>query len=472
MDADSRLPGFACDRLWSRGGRGHTLVAGAPTTFFRVTDPGARILDALERGEPLPVGHDALTTRLSRAGAIHPVPRRAADIDAVSVVIPAWVGSTGNLTRLVGLVDSLAPLRVIVVDDCSPVDPAGALRSSPAHVIRLEENRGPAAARNAGLAHVTTPIVVFVDLDVRVGIDPILLLAGLVLDGHASLVAPRVGSGSVLGVGMSAAIVGYETHRSPLDMGPDPAVVRPGGRVAYVPSALIACDTRAVRSIGGFDEQMRTGEDVDLVWRLVDTGATCRYVPSLLAEHLPRATVGALIRQRIGYGRSAASLAKRHGNRAAPFRSHPIVAVPAALALCAYPFAAVVAGLLALAWLSLSLRFARLGRRGTVRLSARVVRSVVTMTARAVRREWWPIVAGIAIVSDRAAFALVVSFLVPLLVHLVRTRPRRPFATILLTIIDDTSYGLGVWIGAFGRRTPKVLLPVFTLRTNLRSREN
>ena len=38
--------------------------------------------------------------------------------------------------------------------------PAGA-------TIRLSENRGPAAARNAGLEMVRTPLVAFVDADVR-----------------------------------------------------------------------------------------------------------------------------------------------------------------------------------------------------------------------------------------------------------------------------------------------------------------
>ena len=47
-----------------------------------------------------------------------------------------------------------------------------------------------------------------------------------------------------------------------------------------MPGAAIVVRTAAFDAVGGFDEQMRFGEDVDLVWRLDDAGWVCRYEPA------------------------------------------------------------------------------------------------------------------------------------------------------------------------------------------------
>ena len=68
-----------------------------------------------------------------------------------------------------------------------------------------------------------------------------------------------------------------------------------------------------------FDEDLRYGEDVDLVWRLIAAGWTVRYEPTAAVGHAHRATIGAALAQRFGYGFSAASLAARHPGKLAPF---------------------------------------------------------------------------------------------------------------------------------------------------------
>ena len=47
----------------------------------------------------------------------------------------------------------------------------------------------------------------------------------------------------------------------------------PYGTVSYVPSAAIICRRSTLLEVGGFDETMHSGEDVDLCWRLVGAGA-------------------------------------------------------------------------------------------------------------------------------------------------------------------------------------------------------
>ena len=105
-------------------------------------------------------------------------------------------------------------------------------------MLRHEHPRGPAAARNAGLAEATTPLVAFLDSDVLPTpgwLEP--LLAHLA-DPAVGLVAPRIVAGAA-GAGEAGWLGRYEAVRSSLDLGPDPAVVVPRTRVAYVPSAAM-----------------------------------------------------------------------------------------------------------------------------------------------------------------------------------------------------------------------------------------
>src|SRR6202012_5155309 len=91
-------------------------------------------------------------------------------------------------------------------------------------------------------------------------------------------VAPRV----VPAAGRRSTLARYLADRSPLDLGPDPALVRPGGAVSYLPTACVLVRASAFRA---FDESLRYGEDVDLIWRLVDAGAALRYDPVLTVRH-------------------------------------------------------------------------------------------------------------------------------------------------------------------------------------------
>jgi hypothetical protein len=51
--------------------------------------------------------------------------------------------------------------------------------------------------------------------------------------------------------------------------------VAPRTRVAYVPTTTLVACTAAVREVGAPDERMAFGEDVDLIWRLVEAATPC-----------------------------------------------------------------------------------------------------------------------------------------------------------------------------------------------------
>ncbi len=292
----------------------------------------------------------------------------------------------------------------------------------------------------AGLERVTTPLVAFVDSGVEMPDGWLDELLPHFDDSRVGLVAPRIRStpgGSVL--------ERYESQHSPLDLGPEPARIRAGTRVSYVPAAAIIARVDAIREVGGFDVDIRFGEDVDLVWRLDEAGWVCRYEPAVEAHHPPRPTWGTWVRQRIGYGSSAAPLAKRHEGRLAPVEMSGWSAGAWGLAVAGHPLAGVVVGAGSAAALvpklgdvppRVSLRIAGLGNLHAGRL-----------LAGAVRRVWWPIVLVAAIRSRRARLIALAS-LIPL---------RHP-----VHLADDMAYGVGVWKGMWRERTIAPLIPRFT----------
>jgi hypothetical protein len=118
-----------------------------------------------------------------------------------------------------------------------------------------------------------------------------------------------------------------------LDMGAREADVAPCTRVAFVPAAALLVRRAALGT--GFDERLRYGEDVDLVWRLRDRGWRVRYDPRVEVAHgagqrltrvaRPGAAAAALrlAVQRFHYGTSAAPLALKHPGRLAPAQLPP-----------------------------------------------------------------------------------------------------------------------------------------------------
>ncbi|PQP53778.1 glycosyltransferase family 2 protein, partial [Mycolicibacterium austroafricanum] len=110
----------------------------------------------------------------------------------------------------------------------------------------------------------------------------------------------------------------YEAVRSSLDLGIREAPVIPYGTVAYVPSAAIICRRTALLEIGGFDESLVSGEDVDLCWRLNEAGARLRYEPIATVAHDHRTELRKWFTRKSFYGSSAAPLTMRHPGKTAP----------------------------------------------------------------------------------------------------------------------------------------------------------
>lgn len=439
------------DGSYRRPAGGDVVIAGSPLTLFRLSPAGRVVIEALERGHPLPSPSAGLTDRLVATGAIHPVAAQdPVDPRRLTVVVPAF-----------GEQPIYRPTRCrcVAVDDASPVplvvsDPLVTLH-------RRDRNGGPAAARNVGLADVTTPYVAFVDSDVTVHDDDLLRLATHLDDPAVALVAPRVTALASSGAPGRGALVRFEQRHSPLDMGSEPARIAPATRVSYVPAAVLVCRTDAIREIGGFDESLRYGEDVDLVWRLVAAGWRCRYEPAVAAGHRTRTTMPAWLAQRYRYGTSAAPLAQRHPGALAPVRMSGWSAAAWAPVVMGLPLVGVT--IAAASSAMLVRRLPQVPPRESLRIAGLGNLFAGRQLACSLTRTWWPLAVGGALVSRRMRRVLLAAAFVPAALDWRRDRPPLDLVrSLALRLLDDVAYGAGVWRGAIRHRRVDVLLPAFS----------
>lgn len=109
--------------------------------------------------------------------------------DGITVIVPVYNGekTLGDTLRSVARMEH-GPVEVLVVDDGSTDGTAAEAESCGARVIRLPENRGPAAARNLGAMNARHDLLLFTDSDVWVPKRlPALVLESL-RDGRAAAV--------------------------------------------------------------------------------------------------------------------------------------------------------------------------------------------------------------------------------------------------------------------------------------------
>jgi mycofactocin glycosyltransferase len=473
--AESALPlgfGVALDRRVRTLDDGAVLIGGAPPRLLRLSDAGKRLL---ANGRCTVTGREsgALVRRLLDAGIAHPVAEPASAVPAaaeVTVVVPVRDRAPELARLLAALPDGLGGL--VVVDDGSTNE--GAVRAvaeaGGATVLRHPSARGPAAARNAGLAVATTPFVAFLDSDVVPRPGWLAPLLACFADPAVGLAAPRIVALPPVEPlpPVGGLLAAYEAVRSSLDLGPDPALVVPRSRVAYVPSAALLVRRSAVGA--GFDERMQVAEDVDLVLRLHEAGWRLRYEPSARVAHDHRTTFGAWWLRKAYYGTGAAPLAMRHRGSVPPMVLSPLSAAVGALTLVGTPraaAAAVVVSAVAAERLSRKLPVRR-PRQAAARLVAAGVVGAVAQTADAVTRHYWPVSLAACLLSRRARRTVLAVAVTEGVLDWWRHRGRDPAARpgllghLLAHRLDDLAYGSGLWWGALRHHTVEPLRPVGT----------
>jgi GT2 family glycosyltransferase len=212
----------------------------------------------------------------------------------VSVVIVNCNGGTDVRECIEALTYSdPSPIEVILVDNGSTdgseqlLRPAGA--SFEFRTLRLKQNFGPAAARNVGASAATCEVFAFLDNDTKVSpgwlqgaLEAMRLFKAeciqckLVLDHDRS----RLDS-----IGYLFGPFGFPRH-----------LVRPGAsdsaefqfptRVFGVKSAGMVITRAIFERVGGFDPSFFIyGEETDMCWRIMRSGATVFFAPESVVFH-------------------------------------------------------------------------------------------------------------------------------------------------------------------------------------------
>lgn len=440
---------------------GRSLVGGTAGKVLFLAPAAA----ALVTQDPIPVS-GPVAARLARllldrgfADPWWPQPAGAdTDVGDVTVVVPVQ-DRPARLDLLLAALPDRVP--VVVVDDGSkaPAAVADVVARHGARLLVHPHNRGPAAARNTGLGQVATPFVAFCDSDVVPEPGWLATLRRHLDDPAVAVVAPRV-RGPVARPGETW-IERYEQARSSLDLGPGPAAVRVQGAVSYLPSACLLARVSALGA--GFDERMRVGEDVDLVWRLLAADWRVRYEPGAVVRHQHRSRFSDWLRRKTFYGTSAAPLARRHRGAVAPMVLSPWSAVLTGALLAQRRWSVPVAlGAACVAVVGVRRKLERSDHplRAATMLTLEGAVATVLQTAAALTRHYWPVAALAATRSRRVRRALVVAGLVEGLTDHRRTRPRLdPVRYVAAHRLDDLAYGAGLWWGALREGSAGALLP-------------
>lgn len=213
-----------------------------------------------------------------------------------SVVIPTFARPdllSRLLDRLLPQVRRAADREIVVVNDASHdaryEEVVSRAADGIAYIV-LEQNGGPAIARNAGAARAQGRFLVFTDDDCVVPVDWLDTLQAIVdADPHAAAVAGRALPLPLRnGAGMLDAYLAARAQANP-----GPHLDR--GRLVCMPTNTLAVRRDWFDRVGGFDDfftvdgvgrsAMTGSEDTSLTLRLKAAGAPIRYRPQWFVLH-------------------------------------------------------------------------------------------------------------------------------------------------------------------------------------------
>jgi hypothetical protein len=227
--------------------------------------------------------------------------------------------------------------------------------------------------------------------------------------------------------------------------------------VPYVPSAAFVARVAALG--GGFDERLRFGEDVDLLWRLHAAGWQSRYDPAVTVGHDHRVRWRPWFTRRVAYNKATAPLLQRHPG------SVPALVLPKAglvfwaAALAGAPRAAVGATVVEAIRLRGRLAPALPGAGPTAaRLVLQSRAHEGRQFARALAGPWLPAFVLATVRGPQLRRRLWAVVVAGLLADWAQTRSEpTPLHFAPPRLADDGARGIGVWLGCLRHRTLRPL---------------
>ncbi len=225
---------------------------------------------------------------------------------SASVIIPVLNGANtiaNTLWALVSQAGGPAQTEIIVVDNGSTDNTREVVSQFDVRLLD-ETTRGPSAARNRGLHAATGDVILYTDADT---LPTRRWLAELMaaFDDPGTIIA----GGRVLGYPPKTTAERFMATYGIWE--PENNIFRPV--FPFVPSLNLAVRRNAALAIGGWDEDMLTGEDVDFSYRILEQFAgRISYRPQAILFHQHRQTADELRKQAWTYGEGGAQIYRKY----------------------------------------------------------------------------------------------------------------------------------------------------------------
>lgn len=226
----------------------------------------------------------------------------------VSVIVPAYQASKtiSNCISALQQQDVELPYEVIVVDDGSADDTANQVDGSCVRLIRHENKKGAAAARNSGISAANGEILCFTDADCMPKEDWIRQLLTSFDDPEI------IGAKGVYRTKQKEIVARFVQieYEDKYDL------LRTQDTINFIDTYSAAYRKNIIVENGGFDEQVFFVEDQELSFRLASRGYQMVFQPSAMVYHLHSNSVKAYLRKKFMIGYWKAQILRRFPGRA------------------------------------------------------------------------------------------------------------------------------------------------------------
>ncbi len=199
--------------------------------------------------------------------------------------------------------------EVIVVNDGSTDDTEQYLKSLATPKLKFisQNNKGPAAARNAGIRLAQGKYIVFTDDDCTVPQNWLSNFKKVFESNEVDIIGGAVRNSNKKNIysDVSQHITNFFVEY----------LNREGGSSPFLTSNNIAYRVDVLKKVGGFDERFKKagGEERGLNWKILSTGSKSAYVSEIIVEHNHEMNLSGFVRQQLNYGRGSFVLYKVAG---------------------------------------------------------------------------------------------------------------------------------------------------------------
>ncbi len=444
------------------------LGAGLTEIFRHLEDLGPRSAENLVKLTPslAETSLDHLLYRFEKMGFLESYGATVHEpLATVSVVIPVRNRAAEIKLCLESLLEVAYPkekLQIVVVDDASEDETVDVVSRFPVRVERMTKRQGASACRNRGARQADGETLLFVDSDCVVDSMWLLEITSVFED-------PQVGAagGLVDSYDDTEPLDRYEKVKSPLQVEIRCNDSTLKSKFFYLPSCNFAVRRELFLKVGGFNEALEVGEDVDLCWRIMDSNRSIEFRPSARVLHRHRNRLRAFCMRRFEYGTSEPLLQALH-----PARRKTFALLPAAVCFWLLLITALFAEPVAAAFAAVTALGDAVMRRRSVRDMGIPVPLMQVLVA--VFRSYFSFMYQICSFVSRY-YLIIATLLAPAfpvaaaaiwLAHLgvgtIEFSSRKPHINILYFLgifsLEQLSYQSGVWFGCFRE---KFFSPVF-----------